>query len=559
MGIFMSKLELQFTSSLEKCFPNEGLNKPTLDKITMLQNERYSFCIAYKETDTSIWSKSIATAKVTSTIDATIHIYQVDLVPVMMAAYHNKSDEHYISKEPGLFPDLLTPIDDKTPLYCVPNQLNCLWVTIDPIKPILAGDYSICVVFIDEEGNEIVSKELPIHVLNAVLPPQTFHYTQWFYADCLSSYYHVEPLSDEHFAIIERFMQTAVSYGITQILTPVVTPPLDTAVGGERPTIQLVGITKTANSYSYDFALLDRWVNLCKRCGVQRYEISHLFTQWGAEHAPKIMATVDGEYQKLFGWETDAFSEEYRTFLHSFIPALLSYFQQKGIGNDQIVFHISDEPSLEHLTNYKKAKEMISDLLEDYTIMDALSNYDFYEQGIVSHPIPANDHMEAFLEHNVPDLWTYYCCAQCEDVCNRFITMPSVRNRIIATQFYKYNIKGFLHWGYNFYYNQFSKKLVDPYRVTDGEYFAPSGDAFSVYPGQDGAPLLSIRMVVFHEALQDLRAMLLCEQLYSREFVMDLMEKDLAEPITFKQYPHDTAYLLSFREKINNAIEAKLK
>ncbi|WMJ24351.1 DUF4091 domain-containing protein [Paludicola sp. MB14-C6] len=555
----MSKLKMQFTSSLEKCLPNEALeSKPALDHITMLKNERYSFCVAYQEIDTTIWAKSVVTVKVTSTIDATIHTYQVDLVPVMMAAYHNKSDNNYISNEPGLFPDLLTPIDEQAPLYCVPNQLNALWITIDAVEPIQAGDYSITVTF-SEDGNEIICKTIPVHVIDAILPPQTFQYTQWFYADCLSSYYNVEPLSDEHFAIIERFMQAAVSYGITQILTPVVTPPLDTAVGGERPTIQLVGITKENDTFTFDFTLLDKWIDLCNRCRVQRFEISHLFTQWGAEHAPKIMATVGGEYKKIFGWETDAFSEEYRIFLRSFIPALLSYFKQKGIRKGQIVFHISDEPSLEHLANYKKAKEMIADLLEDYTIMDALSNYDFYEQGIVAHPIPANDHMEAFLEHHVPDLWTYYCCAQCEDVSNRFITMPSARNRIIATQFYKYNIKGFLHWGYNFYYNQFSKKLIDPYRVTDGEYFAPSGDAFSVYPGKSGVPLLSIRMVVFHEALQDLRAMLLCEQLYSREFVVDLMEKDLTTPITFKQYPYNPEYLISFREKINAAIERKLK
>ena len=47
------------------------------------------------------------------------------------------------------------------------------------------------------------------------------------------------------------------------ILTPIFTPPLDTAVGGERRTVQLVGITKTGSEYSFDFTLLERWINLC--------------------------------------------------------------------------------------------------------------------------------------------------------------------------------------------------------------------------------------------------------------------------------------------------------
>ena len=33
-----------------------------------------------------------------------------------------------------------------------------------------------------------------------------------------------------------------------------------------------------------------------------------------------------------------------------------------------------------------------------------------------------------------------------------------------------------LHWGYNYYHNQFSYDYVDVLGCTDGEYFAPAGD-----------------------------------------------------------------------------------
>ena len=49
------------------------------------------------------------------------------------------------------------------------------------------------------------------------------------------------------------------------ILTPIFTPPLDTAVGGERTTTQLVGIKTDGDAYCFDFAKLDRWVELCRR------------------------------------------------------------------------------------------------------------------------------------------------------------------------------------------------------------------------------------------------------------------------------------------------------
>ena len=40
------------------------------------------------------------------------------------------------------------------------------------------------------------------------------------------------------------------------LLTPVFTPPLDTAVGGERRTVQLVDVKAEGNQYTFGFANL---------------------------------------------------------------------------------------------------------------------------------------------------------------------------------------------------------------------------------------------------------------------------------------------------------------
>ena len=174
-----------------------------------------------------------------------------------------------------------------------------------------------------------------------------------------------------------------------------------------------------------------------------------------------------------------------------------------------------------------------------------------------SAPIVAVDHIDPFIEHNVDHLWCYYCVCQWDKVTNRFIAMPSARTRIISTQLYKYNIEGFAQWGYNFYYNQWSYGYVNPYVNTDGERFTPAGDAFSVYPGIGGVALPSLRLKLFHDALQDLSALKLCESLYGREYVLNLMEEG-ENPITFKEYPRDINYLPTLREKVNAAIAAKI-
>ena len=198
----------------------------------------------------------------------------------------------------------------------------------------------------------------------------------------------------------------------------------------------------------------------------------------------------------------------------------------------------------------------MADLLGGYPIIDALSDYEFVEEGIADIPIPQSDCMMQFINNNVPGLWTYYCGWQAVDVSNCFIAMSSARNRIIGTQLYKYNIKGFLHWGYNFYFSKCSYGLVNPYLLTASDYFAPAGDSFIVYPAPDGTAYESLRHIVFSDALQDIRAFQLCEKLYGRDYVMNLIEK--SGEITFKKYPSEPSYLLNLREQINQAIKNKL-
>jgi hypothetical protein len=187
-------------------------------------------------------------------------------------------------------------------------------------------------------------------------------------------------------------------------------------------------------------------------------------------------------------------------------------------------------------------------------VIDALSSYTLYQEGVVEYPIPCNDHIQPFIDAGVPNLWTYYCCVQTVEVSNRFFAMPSARNRILGVQLYLYNIKGFLHWGYNFYNTRYSVAAIDPYRVSDAGGAFPSGDPYIVYPAEDGTALESIRLMVLSEALYDLRALNLLESLTDRAYVESLIYEKYHEMITFKQYPKDPEYLLELRERVNHEI-----
>jgi len=544
----MAALQMKLVSSLDKVF----LQQEPAESIIGVQgfrNEVIAFQAAYTM-DESVTTRMYASVEVVSPIARYVHVRQVEHVPVRYTTPLD-SDDNYLSKEPGLFPDLLREIGPHT-IRVRSGQWDSLWIEVDPASELEAGVYPIC-IRLTAEDESFVEVTQTVTVLDAMLPVQKLIHTKWLHCDCLAEYYHQEVFSEEHWQTIERFVRKAVSGGINMILTPIHTPPLDTRVGGERLTTQLVDVFVDNGYYRFEMSKLRRWIAMCKACGAEYFEMAHLYTQWGAEHAPKVMATVDGTYQKIFGWETDAVSKEYREFLNAYIPAIKEVLEQEGIAQ-KTAWHISDEPGAAHLDSYRAAREQVLPLLKDCFVMDALSSFDYYQQGIVDHPVVANNHIEPFIEADVPDLWTYYCCGQYKKVSNMFVAMPSARNRILAVQLFKYNIKGFLQWGFNFYSSQYSDHPINPYSSLDGDGFVPAGDTFQVYPGADGNPEESIRMAVTRDAMQDLRAFELLAELKGREFAVKLIDEGLECGITFSEYPHDADYLMNLRRKVDASI-----
>ena len=545
------KYEMKLLSSLEKVFPDETpVYRPECQVLSALRGETVSFQAAYTG---NFFMRERLDVKVVSPIAEQIRIRSVEQVPVGRAT-NGIVDDNYLKTTSGLYPDLLRDLKDGKAIVCS-NQWRSLWVDVEVTEEIPAGEYEIEIQLV-KEGKPVCSAVQKLTVYGITLPEQKIMHTEWLHADCLADYYHVEVFSEEHWDILENYFKEYVKRGCNMMLTPLFTSPLDTAIGLERTTTQLIDVEVKDGEDCFGFEKMKRWVDLCKACGIQYFEMSHLFSQWGAKYAPKVVATVDGKEKKIFGWHTPAVGE-YTRFLHSFLPQLIEKLKEWGIA-EVTYFHISDEPREEHLESFRAAKESLGDLLDGFHTFDALSSYEFYRHGLIDKPIPGNNEIEEFLEHGLTDMWTYYCTGQFYEVSNRFMSMPSARNRIYGIQLYKYDIIGILHWGYNFYNSQFSIEHINPYEVTDAGNAFPSGDPFLVYPGADRCPEESIRMMVHYEALTDLRALELLESLTSKEYVMELIEGDLAEPITFKKYPKSDMYLLTLRNKVNREIAKRM-
>lgn len=542
-------------SSLEKVLPASGRAGCRHEKGSMLQNERFHFQVAIKLT---MDDKAMVVPKVSSPLDGHIHLSCVALSPaeVMHEACCDPGDTNFISNAPTLLPDLLEPLTEYG-LTLVPRQWRCLWVTVEGSddRPLPPGKHPIDIQF--ENGGKVVTTvHFELTVREASLPEQDLIYTTWVHLDSLMAYYGVEVFSPEHWTLIENTLRRAVRSGVNMVLTPCFTPPLDTAVGGERRTVQLVDVMVSGGRYAFGFKKLERFIRLCQSCGITRFEIAHLFTQWGAAATPKIKANVDGQMKRIFGWDTPSDSPEYADFLGQYIPCLTRFLTGLGV-QKHCYFHISDEPTLKHLENYQKASALLRPLLDGFPIMDALSDYDLYEKGLLDLPVCSTHSLELFAQKQVKPLWTYYCGFGTDYLTMRSLSTPSARNRIFAYQLYRYDVQGFLHWGFNFYSTRFSLYPLDPYRYTDGNGFCCSGDCFMVYPGADGHPLTSIHNEVFYDALQDLRALRALEKRIGRTRVLAMIDEAFGAELTMYEYPKDDQWLLEMREKVNRLLEEK--
>ena len=536
--------EAECINSLEKIFPEQLELTGKINRISALLGETVSFQIACR-CDQPYWLFAESDSK-------NVTIREVALAPAEFVASDNTSA--ILKKIPGLYPDPLMPLEK--PVRMPQNQWRALWVTVKPGASDKAGE-KIITIKVKAKNDFIDKTEIECQFIIDVFPvessKQTLIHTEWFHADCIYSQYRVPCWSEEHWNLLEKYFQNFTSHGINLLLTPLWTPPLDTAENGERPTVQLLDISYQNGIFSFDFSKLDRWIDLALKCGVKYFEIVHPFTQWGAKYCPKIMVKNKGVMEKMFGWHTSSSSPEYILFLRTLFPELLAYLKQKNILNN-CYFHISDEPTLNVIENYKACEKIIRELIGELPVIDALSHVELDLSGAVKHPIPANDMIEDFVEAKVAPLWTYYCVCQQKEVPNRFFNFPSYRNRIMGILMYKYNISGFLQWGYNFWYTQFSLNTeINPFQVTDAGRSFCSGDAFLVYPGENG-PVDSIRNEIQFEAIQDLCALQKLESLIGRERVLDMIHDNLDYELSMRKYPYSAEWILNLRERINNEI-----
>ena len=437
---------------------------------------------------------------------------------------------------PGYVPDPLFP---DTTVKAAACEVTAFWVSVDVPRDAAPGAKHVRVT-LSVDGRRTPCMTATVLVSPVVLAKRRrLRVGHWFYADSLCDRYGVEPFDRAFWRVCETYMRNYTAHGCDTIYVPAFTPPLD---GVKRPT-QLLRVRRTGpRRYAFGWRDVKRWIDLARRCGVTHFQWTHLFTQWGCRHAIRIYEKQDGQDRLLWRPGTSATSRTYREFLSQYLPALERFLQRERL-TDVSLFSASDEPhGDQHLANYRKARTMLRELAPWMRIMDAISDIRFAKEGLVDVPVPMISVAKQFVDAGIPS-WTYFCCAPKGRYLNRFLDTPLAKARMAGWLLYRFQVLGFLQWGYNYWYKSQTRQMIDPYTVTDGLAWPgwAYGDTFLVYPGPDG-PVDSIRWEMFAESLQDYALL--------ETLGVDPADRRLAVLKDFDDFPKDGTWLTRMRRKL---------
>ncbi len=270
-----------------------------------------------------------------------------------------------------------------------------------------------------------------------------------------------------------------------------------------RVSLGLIRSTLTAEGKLHlDFSAFDRFAQVFWDTG----RMDLLETGFVAEHgeggwsSPEIRlqgATVKDEST---GQEKRLTAEEY---LPRFLPALVAHLREKGwLG--KTIFHICDEPSSHNVMAWREASDFVHRHAPELQRVDAIETPHCLSRLEIW--VPKLDHLATWqqayeeAQRQGNELWFYTVgIFQGGSLMNKTVDVPLIDTRLMHWLNYRYDLKGYLHWGFNAW--------------TDDPWNSPGkhrGDGWHVYPKRDGL-LNSLRWEQMRCGLQDYECLWLLE------------------------------------------------
>jgi len=473
-----------------------------------------------------------------------VQTYRVGTVNVNSHPTDTPLDE-VVRSELGLYPDPLFPLEEKITLEA--SRTETLWVSVFTPESTRPGIYR-GVVEIDA-GKQKLRLPFLIEVFAATVPKeQKLWVTNWLWFDrelMAKHYPQLKSNPDRYWKILENIGRTMAEYKQNVVFVPVRT---------------LAKAQLADGAVQYDFALVDRWIEIFDKAGMARMiEGGHLSGRLGGGYdSPYVIPTDLVENGQIVRKELPADDPRAEQNLREFLRQLRNHLKEKGWLN-RYVQHVHDEPHGTEMPVYRRFVHIVSEELPGVPTLDAISlREDIFAQEETTIWVPKlgtfDEGLDAIAAHKARggQSWYYICLDPRGRYLNRFIDYPTLKVRLLPWLNYRYGLTGYLHWGGNFWTDRPFENLQPDW---GGGFFLPAGDDAIVYPDpeHDGV-FVSLRLEVMREGIEDYE--LLMESARRAPERSDALARK-AIP-TFTGYVRDVSQFRNFeRELLVLATEAQ--
>ena len=381
---------------------------------------------------------------------------------------------------------------------------DCLRKVTDGKVPSKLGRVAFYMCFVPEEGVEVGKHkitleivagdtkeqlEVEVNIYDVVIPEERFSVTNWFNLHNIASKYGLIHGTSEFYAMVRKYAQAMRRVRQTHFF------------------LQLDPLHYLKDN-TFDFSYIVPIVEIFFEEGFKTMEVGYFATKGDYVFTDELKCAADPSIKVS--------SREGYWIITEMVKAWQEFLLTHG-WEEKVIYHICDEPDVhisgpESIVKRKAQYFMIASILRKYLnnpkIIEAVKTDEFKSGVDIWVPLTVNyeelkDEFDRLNEHG-DEVWNYVCCAPTGEYLNRFLDIAVLRPRILFWGCSKYNLSGYLHWGFNYYgegHNPFEQSCC-PNDTGQGTSF-PAGDSHIAYPGEDG-PWISMRLEAQRKGIEDL-------------------------------------------------------
>jgi hypothetical protein len=388
----------------------------------------------------------------------------------------NQPGHTVVRSAPARFPDYLM-LDKKINLN--KGMLQSVWLTISIPEHAGAGGYSGTITVKSNQGEQSLPVYLQVYPFS--MPAERhLKVTEWYSTHHFEDLHGVEETySEAWFNVLRAYAENMAAH--RQNVFQVSMNSIDISFS-------------SAGELEFDFSRFDQIAQVFWDTERMDFMETGFLAKFGEEawFSTEILL-------KNFHIRSEETGEQIsmpgKEIIPDLLPAFESHLRRKG-WLDKTLFHIHDEPTLRNVQAWRELSAYIHRYAPDLIRIDAIETTSLFDD--IEIAVPKLDYLDAWHEtyknaaRNGTELWFYTVgIYQANSFPNKTIDMPVMDNRIIHWLNYRFDLSGFLHWGWNHW-------TEDPY----ADVGMHIGDAWHVYPVK-GDVLNSLRWEQMRNGLQD--------------------------------------------------------